>query len=348
MRIAGGTAKRITKRIINFILVIWGVVTLSFCLQVFTGTDPAEMIVRKVNVFATEEQIQAVREELGLDAPFLERYTDYIKGVLTGDLGTAITNRQPVIENIKDVCNNKGYDIEFKNVVFSYNEEPVLKGVSFVAKQGEVTALVGPSGSGKSTASKLAARFWDADSGTITLGGVDVKTVEPETLFKNYAIVFQDVMLFDETVMENIRLGRGDATDEEVMAAARAAQCEEFIQRLPQGYQTNIGENGSALSGGERQRISIARALLKNAPIVLLDEATASMDAESETLIQDALSVLLKDKTVMVIAHRMRTVANADKIVVLDDGKVSEMGTPAELMKKGGLYAHLVELQQGK
>lgn len=215
-------------------------------------------------------------------------------------------------------------------------------------KQGEVTALVGPSGSGKSTASKLAARFWDADSGTITLGGVDVKTVEPETLFKNYAIVFQDVMLFDETVMENIRLGRGDATDEEVMAAARAAQCEEFIQRLPQGYQTNIGENGSALSGGERQRISIARALLKNAPIVLLDEATASMDAESETLIQDALSVLLKDKTVMVIAHRMRTVANADKIVVLDNGKVSEMGTPAALMKKGGLYAHLVELQQGK
>ena len=163
-----------------------------------------------------------------------------------------------------------------------------------------------------------------------------------------FIIVFQDVMLFDETVMENIRLGRGDATDEEVMAAARAAQCEEFIQRLPQGYQTNIGENGSALSGGERQRISIARALLKNAPIVLLDEATASMDAESETLIQDALSVLLKDKTVMVIAHRMRTVANADKIVVLDDGKVSEMGTPAELMKKGGLYAHLVELQQGK
>ena len=214
--------------------------------------------------------------------------------------------------------------------------------------QGEVTALVGPSGSGKSTASKLAARFWDADSGTITLGGVDVKTVEPETLFKNYAIVFQDVMLFDETVMENIRLGRGDATDEEVMAAARAAQCEEFIQRLPQGYQTNIGENGSALSGGERQRISIARALLKNAPIVLLDEATASMDAESETLVQDALSVLLKDKTVMVIAHRMRTVANADKIVVLDDGKVSEMGTPAELMAKGGLYSHLVALQQGR
>ena len=233
-----------------------------------------------------------------------------------------------------------------------YGTEPnitrALDGVNFSVNDGEFVAVVGTSGSGKSTASKLAARFWDADSGTITLGGVDVKTVEPETLFKNYAIVFQNVMLFDETVMENIRLGRGDATDEEVMAAARAAQCEEFIQRLPQGYQTNIGENGSALSGGERQRISIARALLKNAPIVLLDEATASMDAESETLIQDALSVLLKDKTVMVIAHRMRTVANADKIVVLDDGKVSEMGTPAALMKKGGLYAHLVELQQGK
>ena len=223
-----------------------------------------------------------------------------------------------------------------------------MKGVSFVAKQGEVTALVGPSGSGKSTASKLAARFWDADSGTITLGGVDVKTVEPETLFKNYAIVFQDVMLFDETVMENIRLGRGGATDEEVIAAAKAAQCEEVIQRLPQGYQTNIGENGSALSGGERQRISIARALLKNAPIVLLDEATASMDAESETLVQDSLSVLLKDKTVMVIAHRMRTVANADKIVVLDDGKVSETGTPVELLQKGGLYARLVSLQNAQ
>lgn len=247
----------------------------------------------------------------------------------------------------KSVCNNHGYDIEFHNVKFSYNDEPVLKGVSFVAKQGEVTALVGPSGSGKSTASKLAARFWDADSGSITLGGVDVKTVEPETLFKNFAVVFQDVLLFDDTVMENIRLGRSGATDEEVKQAARAAQCEEFINRLPEGYQTNIGENGSALSGGERQRISIARALLKNAPVVLLDEATASMDAESETLVQDALSVLLKNKTVMVIAHRMRTVASADKIVVLDDGKVKEMGTPEKLLKANGLYAHLVALQQG-
>ena len=243
------------------------------------------------------------------------------------------------------VCKNNGYDIEFKDVQFSYNEEPVLKGVSFVAKQGEITALVGPSGSGKSTASRLAARFWDASAGTVTLGGVDVTTVEPEVLFKNYAIVFQDVLLFDDTVMENIRLGRQGASDDEVIKAAGAAQCEEFIGRLPEGYQTNIGENGSALSGGERQRISIARALLKDAPIVLLDEATASMDAESETLVQEALSTLLRNKTVMVIAHRMRTVANSDKIVVLEDGRVREQGTPTQLSAKGGLYAYLVSLQ---
>ena len=235
---------------------------------------------------------------------------------------------------------------DYKDVYFSYNEEPVLTGVSFVAKQGEITALVGPSGSGKSTVSKLAARFWDADSGLITLGGIDVKTVEPEVLLKNYAIVFQNVTLFDESVMENIRLGRSGASDEDVRAAAKAAQCDEFIDRLPQGYDTNIGENGSKLSGGERQRISIARALLKNAPVILLDEATASMDAESETMVQTALSALLKGRTVIVIAHRMRTIANADKIVVLDKGKVTEVGTPSELAKKGGLYAHLVALQQ--
>lgn len=240
-----------------------------------------------------------------------------------------------------NVCQNKGYDIVFEDVTFSYNEENVLNGVSFTAKQGEITALVGPSGSGKSTVSKLAARFWDANSGKITLGGVDVTTVEPETLFDNYAVVFQDVTLFDDTVMENIRLGRKGATDEEVMEAARAAQCEEFIQRMPKGYQTNIGENGCALSGGERQRISIARALLKKAPIVLLDEATASMDAESETLVQKALSTLLKGKTVLVIAHRMRTIANADKVVVLEQGHVAEEGTPQELMEQKGLFYRL-------
>lgn len=244
-----------------------------------------------------------------------------------------------------NVCNNKGYDIEFKNVTFAYNDEIVLDNVSFEAKQGQVTALVGPSGSGKSTAEKLAARFWDADSGKILLGGVDVSTVDPEVLFENFAIVFQDVLLFDDTVMENIRLGRRNATDDEVIAAAKAAQCDEFILRLQNGYQTNIGENGSALSGGERQRISIARALLKNAPIILLDEATASMDAESETLVQEALSVLLENKTVMVIAHRMRTVANADKIVVLENGRVREEGSPEELLKSDGLYAHMVALQ---
>lgn len=253
------------------------------------------------------------------------------------------------VQSGEPVCSNEGYEIEFRDVVFSYkkenDKEQVLSGVSFVAKQGEVTALVGPSGSGKSTVSKLAARFWDVDSGVITLGGADISKVEPEILLKNFAIVFQDVLLFDESVMENIRLGRKDATDEEVRAAARAAQCEEFIERLPEGYNTNIGENGSFLSGGERQRISIARALLKNAPVVLLDEATASMDAESETLVQEALATLLTGKTVLVIAHRMRTVANADKVVVLEGGKVAEQGTPDELLHKDGVYARLYAAQ---
>ena len=278
-----GISARIVKRIITLLIVILGVVTLSFCLQIFTGTDPAEMLVRKTTLFATEEQIQAMRVELGLDGTLSEQYADYIKGLLTGDLGISITNRKPVIDNIR-------------------NALPVTC--------------------------------------------IDVKTVEPEVLLKNYAIVFQNVTLFDESVMENIRLGRSGASDEDVRAAAKAAQCDEFIDRLPQGYDTNIGENGSKLSGGERQRISIARALLKNAPVILLDEATASMDAESETMVQTALSALLKGRTVIVIAHRMRTIANADKIVVLDKGKVTEVGTPSELAKKGGLYAHLVALQQ--
>ena len=240
-----------------------------------------------------------------------------------------------------------GYDIVFDNVSFAYNTgEQVLSGVSFTAKQGEVTALIGPSGGGKSTAAKLAARFWDADSGKITLGGTDVKTVDPEKLLSAYSIVFQDVTLFNNTVMENIRIGRQGATDEEVLAAAREAQCDEFVEKLPEGYRTMIGENGSALSGGERQRISIARALLKNSPVILLDEATASLDAENETHIQRAISRLVKGKTVLIIAHRMRTVEGADKLVLLKDGKVAEQGNPEELLAKGGIYAKMCKLQQ--
>lgn len=240
-----------------------------------------------------------------------------------------------------------GYGIVFDNVSFAYNTgEQVLSGVSFTAKQGEVTALIGPSGGGKSTAAKLAARFWDADSGKITLGGTDVKTVDPEKLLSAYSIVFQDVTLFNNTVMENIRIGRQGATDEEVLVAAREAQCDEFVEKLPEGYQTMIGENGSALSGGERQRISIARALLKDSPVILLDEATASLDAENETHIQRAISRLVKGKTVLIIAHRMRTVEGADKLVLLKDGKVAEQGSPEELLANGGIYAKMCQLQQ--
>lgn len=240
----------------------------------------------------------------------------------------------------------KGHDIVFDHVGFSYEDEKVLKTVSFTAREGEVTALVGPSGSGKSTCARLAARLWDIPEGTIRVGGVDIHSVDPEVLLRDYSVVFQDVVLFDDTVMENIRLGRHGATDEEVMAAARAANCDEFVQKLPDGYQTAIGENGARLSGGERQRISIARALLKNAPIVLLDEATASLDVENETKVQEALSRLLAGKTVLVIAHRMRTVEAADKVVVLADGKVAEEGDPEELLKKpDGFFKRMAELQ---
>ena len=240
----------------------------------------------------------------------------------------------------------KGHDIVFENVGFAYDNEPVLQGVSFTAKEGEVTALVGPSGSGKSTCARLAARLWDIDSGTIRVGGVNIAEIDPETLLTDYSMVFQDVVLFDDTVMENIRLGKHGASDEEVLAAARAANCDEFVEKLPQGYATPIGENGAKLSGGERQRISIARALLKNAPIVLLDEATASLDVENETKVQGALSRLLSGKTVLVIAHRMRTVEAADKIVVLADGKVAEEGTPAELFaKENSLFRRMTQLQ---
>ena len=260
-------------------------------------------------------------------------------------------NEEPVAEGSEEF-HPDGHDIVFDHVAFSYPAlegkavgGPVLEDVSFTAREGEVTALVGPSGSGKSTCARLAARFWEAAAGSITVGGVDVSQVDPEVLLRDYAVVFQDVMLFDDTVMGNIRMGRNGATDEEVLAAARAANCDQFVSCLPQGYQTKIGENGSRLSGGERQRISIARAILKNAPIVLLDEATSSLDVENETQVQEALSQLLVGKTVMVIAHRMRTVEQADKIVVLGHGRVVEQGSPQELMAADGEFARMVRLQ---
>ena len=250
------------------------------------------------------------------------------------------------IQTGSETLTNNGYDIEFNHVGFSYNTgETVLDDVSFTAKQGEVTALIGPSGGGKTTVSRLAARFWDNGTGKITVGGMDISKIDPEKLMSLYSIVFQDVTLFDNTIMENIRLGKKGATDEEVLAAARLANVDEFAEKLPDKWNTNIGENGSDLSGGERQRISIARAFLKDAPIILLDEATASLDVENETMIQTALSRLIKDKTVLVIAHRMRTVAGADKIVVLADGVVAEQGKPSELYKKNGIYTRMVDLQ---
>ena len=239
-----------------------------------------------------------------------------------------------------------GYDIVFDHVRFSYDgERDVLRDVSFTARQGEVTAIIGPSGEGKTTAAKLAARFWDLDSGRITVGGVDISGIDPETLLSCYSIVFQDVTLFNTTVMDNIRIGRRGATDEEVMVAARAAKCDDFVSRLPEGYMTVIGENGAKLSGGERQRISIARALLKDAPIILLDEATASLDTECETQVQQAISELVRDKTVLIVAHRMRTIEGADRIVVLRDGTVEEDGSPDQLMAEGGTFSNMVRLQ---
>ena len=260
----------------------------------------------------------------------------------------AILKESPLPEPAADSGSKPaGSGISFENVTFSYDgaDRPALTNVSFHLPQGEAWALVGPSGGGKSTAARLAARFWDPAEGTVRLGGVDVSTVDGEALLKNYAIVFQDVVLFADTVMENIRLGKRDATDEEVLAAAKAAQCDAFVSRLPEGYHTLIGENGSRLSGGERQRISIARAILKDAPVILLDEATASLDVENETAVQAALSGLIRDKTVLIIAHRMRTVMNADQIVLLSGGRVVEMDSPAELLKKNGLFRHMAQLQ---
>lgn len=250
------------------------------------------------------------------------------------------------IQTGSDKLTNNGYDIEFSDVGFSYNsKETVLRDVSFTAKQGEVTALVGPSGGGKTTVSRLATRFWDIDKGKITIGGMDISKTDPETLMSLYSVVFQDVTLFDNTITENIRIGKKDATDEEVIAAAKLANVTEFVEKLPDKWNSTIGENGCELSGGERQRISIARAFLKDAPIILLDEATASLDVENETAIQTALSRLIKDKTVLIIAHRMRTVSGADKIVVLKDGSVAEQGSPATLIKENGEFARMVKLQ---
>lgn len=245
-----------------------------------------------------------------------------------------------------EVLTNKGYDICFDHVSFSYKDgEQVLSDVSFTAKQGEVTALIGPSGGGKTTVSRLAARFWDNDGGAITVGGMDVSKIDPEKLLSLYSIVFQDVTLFNNTVLENIRIGRKDASDEEVMAAARLAHCEEFVEKLPEKWNSMIGENGSELSGGERQRISIARAFLKDAPIILMDEATASLDVDNESLIQESVSKLIRNKTVLIIAHRMRTVDSVDKIVVLKNGKVAEQGSPEELKKADGIYRHMAQMQ---
>lgn len=285
----------------------------------------------------------------------VSRFYDPLQGSLQ-NLAAIISTRTNIkrmneildhpIQTGADTLTNQGCDIVFDHVGFAYNSgETVLRDVSFTAKQGEVTALVGPSGGGKTTVSRLAARFWDITQGKITVGGMDISAIDPETLLSLYSIVFQDVTLFDNTIMENIRIGKKDATDEEVLAAARLANCDEFAEKLPEKWNSRIGENGCELSGGERQRISIARAFLKDAPIILLDEATASLDVENETLIQSALSRLIQNKTVLVIAHRMRTVAGADKIVVLSEGKVAETGSPEELLQTNGIFAHMNALQ---
>lgn len=254
-------------------------------------------------------------------------------------------NEYPLQEG-KDRMEPDGYDIQFENVTFSYEKgKPVLKNVSFTAKQNEITALIGGSGGGKTTCASLAARFYEPDAGRITVGGVDISTVDPEVLLSDFSIVFQDVVLFNASIMENIRIGKKNATDEEVMRAAQMAFCDEFVQEMPDGYQTVIGENGSRLSGGQRQRISIARAMLKDAPMILLDEASASLDVESETYVQQALSKLIEGKTVIMIAHRMRTVAKASHLIVLEDGQIAEEGTPEELLKQDGIYKRMTDLQ---
>ena len=326
--------------------------TKTAAVRVSDGIQEALENVREIRATNQEERYLAglnqkidiyervtIQGELGSLALIAEMFVSQVSANRMNEIYDA-----PIAEGVEAFA-PMGHDIVFDHVCFAYDKKKVLENVSFTAREGEVTALVGPSGSGKSTCARLAARLWDAAEGTIQVGGVDISAVDPEVLLRDYSMVFQDVVLFDDSVMENIRLGKRGATDDEVRAAAEAANCGEFIRRLPQGYDTPIGENGAKLSGGERQRISIARALLKNAPIVLLDEATASLDVENETKVQGALSRLLVGKTVLVIAHRMRTVAGADHIVVLENGHVAEQGTPAELMQKGGLYRHMVELQ---
>ena len=272
-----------------------------------------------------------------------EHLGDFIASLVSAGRVSALL-AEPEQGGSEDIRVNS-FDIRFDHVRFAYNNEEVLHDVSFTAKQGEITALVGPSGSGKSTLTRLAARFWDVQSGTVSIGGIDLRRIAPEELLKNYSIVFQDVVLFNDTIYNNIKIGREDATEEEVYAAARLAACDEFIDRLPDGYQTVIGENGKTLSGGERQRLSIARAFLKNAPVILLDESTASIDPENETKIQQAIGRLIRDKTVLIIAHKLRTVAGCDKIVVLDGGSVAEEGTHETLMAQNGLYHKLYTLQ---
>ena len=275
-----------------------------------------------------------------------------IEGILT--FMTMLTTLESVVGRIKEIktmpvqegkteMKVKSYDIEFKNVHFGYDDYSVINGVSFTAKQGETTALIGPSGSGKTTLTKLAARFWDIDSGQILLGGEDISKVDPETLLKNFSIVFQDVTLFNASIKDNIRVGKKNATDEEILKAAKVARCDEFIKRMPEGIDTVIGENGERLSGGERQRLSIARAILKDAPVILLDEATASLDVENESLIQEALSELIKEKTVIIIAHRMRTIRSVDKIVLLNEGKIEAVGNDKELYEKSEMYRNMVD-----
>ena len=315
------------------------------------------MAVKMTCADGIQEYIETIRDLKASNAEgaYLDGLSGKIRAVEKQTISAELTNVARMNEILEypiqtgsEELSNQGCDIVFNHVGFAYNSgETVLKDVSFTAKQGEVTALVGPSGGGKTTVSRLAARFWDHQKGSITVGGMDISKVDPEKLMGLYSIVFQDVTLFDNSILENIRLGRKDATDEEVLEAARLANCDEFAEKLPDGWNTDIGENGCALSGGERQRISIARAFLKDAPIILLDEATASLDVENEPLIQTALSRLIQNKTVLIIAHRMRTVAGADKIVVLSDGVVAEQGAPDALYAQNGLYTHMVQLQTG-